>query len=93
MSTRIRITLAELDQLREVSGVEARFGDEHISLSVFQFDDETLVTPRLARLVGHDSPMLHLKRHRNDGLYDRFSSHVNELWSSGRDIWTITPTT
>ncbi|GIH67924.1 XRE family transcriptional regulator [Sphaerimonospora thailandensis] len=45
VSTRIRITLAELDPLREVAGIEARFGDEHIALSVFQFDDEMLVTP------------------------------------------------
>ncbi len=88
VSTRIRITLAELDQLKDVPGIEARFGEEHIALSVFQFDDEMLVTPHLARLVGHDSPMLHLKRHQDDGLYDRFAYHVNELWSGGRDIWT-----
>lgn len=88
VSTRIRITLAELDQLKDVPGIEARFGDEHIAMSVFQFDDEMLVTPHLAKLVGHDSPLLHLKRHQDDGLYDRFAYHVKELWVAGRDIWT-----
>ncbi|MEU9887229.1 DUF5919 domain-containing protein [Sphaerisporangium sp. NPDC051011] len=88
VSTRIRITLAELDHLKEISGIEARFGDEHIALSVFQFDEEMLVTPHLAKLVGHDSPMLHLRRHQDDGLYDRFAYHVNELWANGRDVWT-----
>ncbi|WP_310737973.1 hypothetical protein [Microbispora sp. H10949] len=88
VSTRIRITLAELEQLKGVSGIEARFGDEHIAMSVFQFDDEMLVTPHLAKLVGHDSPMLHLKRYQDDGLYDRFAYHVDELWSAGRDIWS-----
>lgn len=87
VSTRIRITLAELDQLKDVPGIEARFGDEHIAMSAFQFDDEMLVTPHLAKLVGHDSPLLHLKRHQDDGLYDRFAYHVKELWSAGRDIW------
>lgn len=87
VSTRIRITLAELDQLKAVHGVEARFGDEHIAMSVFIFDDEMLVTPHLAKLVGHDSPMLHLKRHQDDGLYDRFAYHVSELWSGARDVW------
>ncbi|GAA3831418.1 XRE family transcriptional regulator [Sphaerisporangium flaviroseum] len=87
VSTRIRITLNELDALKEVSGIEARLGEEHIGLSVFQFDDEMLVTPHLAKLVGHDSPMLHLKRHQDDGLYDRFDYHVNELWSKGKDVW------
>lgn len=87
VSTRIRITLAEIDQLKDVPGIEARFGDEHIAMSVFQFDDEMLVTPHLAKLVGHDSPMLHLKRYQDDGLYDRFAYHVNELWSDGRPVW------
>ncbi|WP_248966340.1 helix-turn-helix domain-containing protein [Sphaerisporangium perillae] len=86
VSTRIRITLAELEQLRDVPGVEARFSDEHIAMSAFRFDSEMLVTPHLAKLVGHDSPMLHLKRHQDDGLFDRFAYHISELWSAGRAI-------
>jgi len=87
VSTRIKITLAELERIKDVPGVEARFGDEHIAMSVFQFDDEMLVTPHLSKLVGHDSPMLHVKRCQDDGLYDRFAYHVNELWSGGRAVW------
>lgn len=61
VSTRIRITLENLAKLTEVDGVEARFSSaddavNHVSLSVFRFDNEALVTPHLARLVGHDSP-------------------------------------
>ncbi|WP_285775205.1 hypothetical protein [Microtetraspora sp. NBRC 13810] len=87
VSTRIRITLAELDQLKDVPGIQVRFGEEHIAMSVFQFDDEMLVTPHLAKLVGHDSPLLHLHRLQDDGLYDRFAYHINELWADGRDAW------
>lgn len=88
VSTRIRITLAELDQLKNVPGIEARFSDRHIAMSLFQFDNEMLVTPHLANLVGHDSPMLHLRHYQNDGLFDRFAYHVNELWSGGQDVWS-----
>jgi hypothetical protein len=28
--------------------------------------------------------MLHLRRHQDDGLFDRFSYHVNALWDRGR---------
>jgi transcriptional regulator with XRE-family HTH domain len=87
VSTRIRITLAEIEQLREVKGVEARYGDEHIAMSVFRFDSEMLVTPHLAHLVGHDSPMLHLRRCQDDGLFDRFAFHAAELWGNGYDVW------
>ncbi|WP_433189178.1 DUF5919 domain-containing protein [Actinoallomurus sp. CA-150999] len=83
VSTRIRVTLDELSKLEGVSGIETRFSDEHIAMSVFVFDEDMLVTPHLARLVGHDSPMLHIRRHQNEGLYDRFAYHVAELWESG----------
>jgi hypothetical protein len=91
VSTRIRITLSEIEQVRNVPGIEARFGDEHIAMSVFRFDSEMLVTPHLAKLVGHDSPMTHLRRYQDDGLFDRFSYHASELWSNGRDVWADEP--
>ncbi|MER6814511.1 DUF5919 domain-containing protein [Spirillospora sp. NPDC000708] len=84
VSTRIRITLDELAKLKDVSGIETRHGDEHIAMSIFVFDDQMLVTPHLARLVGHDSPMLHLRRQQADGLYDRFANHVSQLWELAR---------
>ncbi|MBO2445529.1 helix-turn-helix transcriptional regulator [Actinomadura barringtoniae] len=86
VGTRIRITLAELSKLDGTPNLEARFGDEHIAMSVFRFDDDMLVTPHLARLVGHDSPMLHLRRCQEDGLFDRFAFHVSELWDMGRPV-------
>ncbi|REE96489.1 helix-turn-helix protein [Thermomonospora umbrina] len=86
VSTRIRITLGELAKLADVPGIEARFGDDHIAMSVFTFDDQMLVTPHLADLVGHDSPMLHVQRLQDDGLYDRFAHHVTHLWSKARPI-------
>lgn len=51
-----------------------------MSLSVFRFDHEALVTPHLARLVGHDSPLLHLRRQEEKGMFERFSEHAEELW-------------
>ncbi|WP_051835979.1 transcriptional regulator [Streptomyces sp. NRRL WC-3549] len=86
VSTRIRITLEHLARLRTAEGVEARFSSSedavnHVSLSVFRFDQEVLVTPHLARLVGHDSPLLHLRREGDAGMFDRFAEHADELWS------------
>ncbi|UCM88803.1 helix-turn-helix domain-containing protein [Streptomyces marincola] len=88
VSTRIRITLEHLARLTDVDGVQARYSDadQHISLSVFRFDDQMLVTPHLAYLVGHDSPMLHLRRLQDDGTFDRFAAHVETLWADGRPV-------
>jgi hypothetical protein len=84
VSTRIRITLDELAKLGNVPGVEARYSDDHVAMSVFIFDDEMLMTTHLAHLVGHDSPMLHIQRMQDGGLYDRYAYHVAELWRSSR---------
>lgn len=79
VSTRIRITLDELQRMGPTAGVETRFSDDHLALSTFIFDDQMLVTPHIANLLGHDSPMLHLRRLEKDGLYDRFSQHA-DVW-------------
>lgn len=88
VSTRIRITLEHLGRLGPLDGIEARFSApedamNHVSLSVFRFDDDALVTPHLARLAGHDSPLLHLRRAGTEGMFARFSDHAEELWERG----------
>ncbi|WP_254886208.1 XRE family transcriptional regulator [Streptomyces sp. NA02950] len=88
VSTRIGMTLEQLARMGPVDGVEARFSAaadavNHVSLSVFRFDDQALVTPHLARLVGHDSPLMHLRRLGDGGMFSRFAEHAEELWSGG----------
>lgn len=85
VSTRIQITL---DELKGLDGVEVRFSapedaPHHVGLSSFRFGDQALVSPHLARLVGHDSPLLHLRRMMDGGLFDRFMSSAEELWEHG----------
>ncbi|GLF95862.1 DUF5919 domain-containing protein [Streptomyces yaizuensis] len=91
VSARVRTTLEQLERMGAVDGVEARFSavddaPAHLALSVFRFDADALVTPHLARLVGHDSPLLHLRRYGADGLFDRFTGHAEELWGRARGI-------
>src|SRR5262249_46008686 len=62
--------------------IQARFSDRHISMSVWIFDADMVVTTHLADLLGHDSPTFHLRRRSPDGLYDRYASHVAFLWST-----------
>ncbi|WP_414169364.1 DUF5919 domain-containing protein [Streptoverticillium reticulum] len=87
LSTRIRVTLAELEKLKDQHGIRARFSDGHSHLSVFRFDDDMIVTPLLTHHVGHDAPTLHLRRHQDNGLFDRFASHTEELWNNGTPLW------
>jgi hypothetical protein len=91
VSTRIRITREHLGRIGQLDGLEARFSapqdaGNHVSLSVLRFGDDALVTPHLARLVGHDSPLLHLHRTGPDGMFSRFREHAEELWERGTNV-------
>ncbi|WP_441246149.1 XRE family transcriptional regulator [Kitasatospora sp. McL0602] len=91
VSTRVRITLEHLRRLGPLEGLEARFSApadamNHVSLSVFRFDHAALVTPHLARLVGHDSPLMHLRGQGEGGMWSRFSDHAEELWERGTPV-------
>lgn len=91
VSTRIRVTLENLERLGQADGLETRLSSaddavNHVSLSVFRFDHDALVTPHLARLVGHDSPLLHLRRQGEGGMFDRFAEHTEELWGRGASL-------
>jgi hypothetical protein len=89
VSTRIQVTLAELTKLHEQEpAVQGRLSDRHIALSVFRFDNQMIVNVHIADLLGNDSPTLHLRRHEQDGMFDRFAAHVESLWASGRPMWT-----
>lgn len=91
VSTRIRITLGELAKIGPIEDLEVRYSapedaTNHVSLSVFRFDSEALVTPHLARLVGHDSPLLHLRKQDDRGMFSRFAEHAEELWERGQRV-------
>ncbi|GLV73286.1 transcriptional regulator [Streptomyces hygroscopicus subsp. hygroscopicus] len=87
LSTRIQVTLAELEKIKKQPGIEARYSNGHAHLSVFRFDDDMIVTPLLTHSVGHDAPTLHLRRQQDDGIFDRFASHTEELWKRGAPVW------
>jgi transcriptional regulator with XRE-family HTH domain len=85
VSTRIRIALDNLGRVPAREGLEVRYSapedaTNHVGLSVFRFDHDALVCPHLARLVGHDSPMMHLRKRDENGMFDRFAEHAEELW-------------
>jgi transcriptional regulator with XRE-family HTH domain len=89
LSTRIAVTISELQRLRDVPQIEARLETGHAHLSVFRFDQDMIVTPLLPGRIGHDAPMMHLRRAQTDGVFDRFAGHTEDLWARGRDVWNL----
>ena len=49
-------------------------------MSAFTFDDKMIVCARIASLARHESPILHLRRCQEGGLFNRYAYHAGELW-------------
>ena len=86
ITTRINVTLDELAKTGPVPGIEARFTDEHLSMSLWRFDDNMIIATHLHHAVGHDSPHLHIQRCQDGGIFDRYAWHLSELWKSARPV-------
>lgn len=90
VSTRIRVTLDELNKIHErAPQIAASYSDRHIAMSVWRFDNDMIVCTHLADKLGNDSPTIHLRRKQDDGLFDRYAAHTEHLWKRSRPIWPI----
>lgn len=88
VSTRIQVTMDELTKLhRRTSRILARHSDQHIAMSVWRFDNDMIVCTHLADQLGNDSPTIHLRRKQDNGLFDRYNTHIEYLWKNSTPVW------
>ncbi|MGH3041158.1 MAG: XRE family transcriptional regulator [Gaiellaceae bacterium] len=86
LGARIRTSLRYLDPLGDCPGVELRFHAVPMYNSVFRFDDDMLVTPHVYGRPGRLSPLLHLRRRQEDGIFDNYLTHLEDVWASAVPI-------
>jgi hypothetical protein len=82
LGARIRTSLHYLDPLCSCDGVELRYHDTPMYSSVFRFDDDILVTPHVYGRPGRLSPLLHLRRRQEDGIFDNYLTHLEDVWAT-----------
>jgi transcriptional regulator with XRE-family HTH domain len=87
ITLKVRIQSA-LDAFKPLAATGAEFRRQEAPLysSIFRFDDEMLVTPHLYATPGHSAPLLHLRRLMPNGLFSRFASHFESVWSNAKPI-------
>jgi hypothetical protein len=80
LPARIRMSMAYLQGMSELDGVEMRFHDLHLYNAVYRFDDEMIVTPHLVGAHGPQHPALRLRRLGPDGIFARFADELESVW-------------
>lgn len=85
-SQRIAHTRHELEALRDV--VEVRQSDLGIGRSVWRGDEEAAASWNVLGTLGHESPVLHLRRRQTGGIFDQLAvRHVAALWEAAAPVW------
>lgn len=82
ITARIKTSLRAFKPLLGQKGVELRYQDAPLYSSIFRFDDDMFVTPHLYATPGNRAPLLHLRRLGPNGLFSRFSTHFESIWST-----------
>lgn len=83
---RIHTSLRAYEPLLEHPNCDVRFQSAPLYNSIYRFDDEMFVTPHLYATPGHAAPLLHLRRLGPNGMFSRFASHFEGIWSDTTPI-------
>jgi transcriptional regulator with XRE-family HTH domain len=88
LSTSMRIAHArrELEPLRDV--VEVRQSDLGWGRSVWRGDHQAVASWNVLGTLGHESPVVHLRRRQDGGLFDQIAvRHTEALWAAARPLY------
>jgi hypothetical protein len=88
LSTSQRIAHArhELESLADA--IEVRQSDLGLGRSVWRGDAQAVASWNVLGTLGHESPVFHLRRHQNGGVFDQMAvRHVDALWQAAVPVW------
>jgi transcriptional regulator with XRE-family HTH domain len=86
LSARIGHTRHELEPLRDV--VQVRQSDLGWGKGVWRGDGQAVASWNVIGRLGHESPVLHLVRRMDGGIFDQVAvRHAEALWEAGRPVW------
>lgn len=83
---RIRQGLYHFRGLMGTSGAEIRYHETILYNSLFRGDGDMFVTPHVHGLHGSMSPMIHIRRLGDNGIYATFRKHFEDVWGTTKPI-------
>jgi hypothetical protein len=81
IGARIETSLRSFRPLCNQENAEIRLQRAPMYNSMYRFDNEMFVTPHLFATPGRSAPLFHLRRLGPNGVFARFASHFELLWS------------
>ena len=70
------------------SGVQIRLHPTVLYNSIYRADGEVLINQHVYGIAAAYAPVLHLRRHGDDGVFATYVASVERVWSSARPLAT-----
>lgn len=86
MGARIRNALILFEALTKEKHVDLRLHDTVIYNSIYRADDELLVNTHVYGLPASRTPVLHLRRNRDDGMAATYLDSFERVWVASRPV-------
>jgi transcriptional regulator with XRE-family HTH domain len=80
LTARARAAQSYFEPLSRMPGVDLRPHAATVYSSIFRFDDQMLVNQHLYGTQGYLSPLLHVRRESEGGLFDGFAASFERFW-------------
>ena len=82
----VRLCIGGLVSTAGFEGPPTRINPGHPMIGIYRFDDQMFVWPSGGAFsIEHMSPMLHLRRTKQHGLFDFYARTFHTLWQQGHD--------
>lgn len=85
LRARIRTARRYFGVLDGCPGIRLHYHRTPLYNSLFRGDGQMFVTPHLYGTPGYGAPLLHLRRKGGDGIFDRFATHFEAVWSTSTE--------
>jgi hypothetical protein len=79
-----RVALMHYRPLAESSNVELRVHDTTLYNSLFVGDDHMIVNAHVFGMNAYGAPVYHLRRMREEGLFDTYATSFEAVWKQSR---------
>ena len=86
LAAKIRNALVFYRPLGDIDGVEIRLHRTALYASIYRADDELLINPHIYGVAAAQSPVLHLRRAKDDGIASTYISSYEHVWSKAGQI-------
>jgi len=70
-------------------GIRLHYHQTPLYNSLFRGDGHMFVTPHLYGTPGYGAPLLHLRRKGGGGIFDRFATHFEAVWSTSTEARSV----